>query len=282
MRAALTFETPGDAAVLRRLEPLAHRIFGGERRADWWARKLERENAEPGLSVLVRHGSGEIVGYGLAGRPAPGATTGAAIRAVTMGVEASARGRGIGTAIWRELLDRARMARATSFELSAQHGSVSFYERLGFETLGSYCTWSRAPARADAGSDVAGSDVAALVLRFDGGGPWAVPGTVVAQWFERGWQGTPAHERARLRLPGACALISREPAGLLVQRLALTEDPDAALAALARVDPGSHLFVYGVDDEAPRTGLVRERLAAHGFVRAQPFFRMMCAFAAGS
>lgn len=289
MRTSLTLESPADHQALRRLQPLVQRVFGGERTSAWWPRKLAREAAEPGLSVIARSATGELMGYGVAGRPYLDLSDGSpheasTVRAVTMGVVPEARGRGLGTAIWDHLLERAASAGARAFELSAQAGSVPFYERLGFGWAGSYSTWTRDPhpSRAD------GSGDGPRALRFDGGGAWHMPGTVVAEWIERAWVSTPPHQRARLvTTAGATALVSREPGGLLVQRLALgaqTGDPGetgayaavSAVAGLAGTPEPARLFVYGVEDDAATTSGLRECLPAHGFFRAQSFFRMLC------
>lgn len=270
MRSALTFETPTDGVALVRLRPLAERIFEGDRSRGWWARKLRREGARPSLCVVARDTSGAPVGYGLAGQPS--GPSGPA-RAVTMGVVPEARGQGLGTALWSELLARARAAGSPGFELASEPKSVSFYERLGFSAEGSFSTW------------VHGGDPTLRVIPrvvFGASSSWDVRGTVVCEWLERAWRETPREQRARLDSHDVSALISREPAGLLVQRFGLTGDPGSALRALTTLEPTAPLFLYGVEEATPRTDALRECLRAHGFFRGQSFFRMVCPLTAGT
>ena len=53
-----------------------------------------------------------------------------------MAVLAAARGRGVGTAILRELLAAAKERGHAEIEISAQTHALGFYERFGFVAVG--------------------------------------------------------------------------------------------------------------------------------------------------
>jgi GNAT superfamily N-acetyltransferase len=129
---------------LRRLEGLAHCIFGrGDRPAQWFARKLHRECIDPELSRLaVMAGTGarpggpapeHWLGYVLVGAPPSLAP---ALRTAGTGVVPWARRRGIATGLLESVVCTARTRGHSAVRLLAAPERVDFYRHRGFVLRG--------------------------------------------------------------------------------------------------------------------------------------------------
>lgn len=130
----------GDPA---RLQPLAEAIFGaGDRRPDWFVRKLAREHVDPRLSQVATDGDADDparwLGYVLVGTPPSRAP---AARTSGTGVRADARGHGLGGALLHAAVTAAAHAGIPALELWAEHDRRSFYAAHGFVVRRTFETW---------------------------------------------------------------------------------------------------------------------------------------------
>ncbi|MDR3201755.1 MAG: ribosomal protein S18-alanine N-acetyltransferase [Bifidobacteriaceae bacterium] len=116
-----------DIPALSRLETVA---FG---RDAWTERIIREELAGPDRHYVVAQGPGQrVVGYA-------GAFLGDVADIMTVGVEPSARGRGIGRALVENLLAAAGRARRSEVFLEVRvdnEPAIGLYQSLGFEPIG--------------------------------------------------------------------------------------------------------------------------------------------------
>lgn len=203
---------------LRRLEPLAVRIFGpGDRPEGWFARKLHRECVDPQLSRLAVDGDAEDprswLGYVLVGTPG---SVHPAARTAGTGVVQEARGRGIGHSLVREAFAAVLREGFPALQVPADPRRSSFYLRLGFEPIRNEVT----------------------LLTFGSGGcdpswgvnaPWSLRRErVLGQWLKEAWMRGDTQTQAEVTVQGnqarLRALISREGAARVAHRVLLSGD----------------------------------------------------------
>jgi len=243
------------------LQPLAEAIFGaGDRRPDWFARKLVRECVDPEpprLAIddeLGPPGDPRAwLGYVLVGTPPSRQPT---ARTAGTGVLAAARGRGLGTALVQAAMQACARAGYDALELWAEDGQESFYRRLGFvpvllfETL---LAFGRAPAGAP--------------LELPPPLPWDAPPepsdtprlepVEVQSFLAEAYERTPTAERGTVRITTphglAHAHLCREGRAIAIHRtLVPPYDPtsDALTlfdAVLARSPPQTPVVLVAID-----------------------------------
>jgi len=217
-----------------RLQPLAERIFGkGDRRPDWFARKLAREHVDPRLSRIAIDGDPDDPhawrGYILVGSPP---SRHPAARTAGTGVVADARGRGLGRALVESAL-AAVAADHDALEILAEAGREPFYERLGFTRVHAFATLLAFGRNPDASP-----------LELPPPRPWDPgPGFHERQAFlAEAWEGTPACERGSVAITtthgDAILHVCRENRALAIHRTLVAPHEGAAdvMAAPQMVD----------------------------------------------
>lgn len=198
----------GDVAAL---QPVAESVFGaGDRRRDWFRRKLARERIDPDLSRVAIAGGGTdvdaCIGYVLVGR-APSQWP--IVRTAGTAVIGAWRRRGVASA----LLDAAGAAAAgvgaTALELWAERGREAFYGARGFG-LHRRTTTLLAFARG-------------VVGELPGPAAWGDEQHVLELhgYLAEAWEGTAAHERHTLAWPelGVVAHVCREGRAFAIHRM---------------------------------------------------------------
>lgn len=234
-----------------RVQSLAESIFGtGDRRADWLARKLDRECVDPELSRLAVDGDADDPsawrGYVLVGTPP---SRRPAARTAGTGVVASARGEGIGGALVQAALEAVADAGLyETLEILAEDGRESFYERLGFVRERSFAT----------------------MLAFGRGTDRPLPAPLpwdpgprcreIHGFLAEAWARTPSVERGTdvISTPHGTAIlhVGRENRALAVHRTLVVDrpgvDPSAtAIAAwdawLDRIGEGTPALLVGIE-----------------------------------
>ena len=243
-----------------RLQPLAEAIFGaGDRRPDWFARKLARECVDPSLSfVALAEHSDEPLGYVLVGTP-PSRRPSA--RTAGTGVVEYARGLGLGRALVSAALT-AVAADHDALEIWAEDGRESFYFALGFAAVRSFDTllaFGRGPAGA---------------LQLPAAATWdcATAYHEHQVFLAEAWQRVSSHERGTFNLTtphGAAILhVCRENRALaihrtLVQARESTRVDAIAIAAYAalleRIPSDTPVVLVGADRVSSVTASLRER-----------------------
>lgn len=251
---------------LRRLEPLATKIFGnGDRPEGWFARKLHRECVDPALSRLAVEGDAEDPrswrGYVLVGAPS---SVLPAARTSGTGVVPEARGRGIGHQLIRETFAAVLRGGFAALQVPADPERASFYLRLGFEPIRNEVT----------------------LLTFGTGksdpswginAPWSLRRErVLGEWLREAWMrgDTQSQTEVTVRGPQARlrALVSREGRACVAHRVllsgeTLTEDEvlDLLDGLRAQFAEGSPLLLLGFPSYLSLVG----RLVEDGWSVAQ-------------
>jgi predicted GNAT family N-acyltransferase len=112
-------------SVRSRAEPVRYEVFVEEQRVP---AEIELDEFDPvSLHALALDGQGRVLGTG---RLLPDGHIG------RMAVLKQARGRGVGSALLRRLIDAARMRGDRQLVLSAQTHAIAFYARFGFVAEG--------------------------------------------------------------------------------------------------------------------------------------------------
>jgi predicted GNAT family N-acyltransferase len=112
-------------ALRRRAEPVRRTVFVDEQRVP---QEIEIDEFDPpSLHALAIDGDGAVLGTG---RLLPDGHIG------RMAVLKASRGRGVGAALLRALVDAARSRGDREVVLSAQTHAIAFYERFGFVAEG--------------------------------------------------------------------------------------------------------------------------------------------------
>jgi GNAT superfamily N-acetyltransferase len=195
-----TIEPVGER--LAGLEPLARRIFGeGDRPPGWFSRKLHRECVDPDLSRVVI--DDEPVGYALVGRPA---SLPATARTAGIGLLPAVRGRGLGLALVRDVVETTRRAGLSRLRIPAPPALVPFYARAGLAETKRCSTllhFGRGPA-----------------TTFDLGTPqpWGDRDGQVSAWLQDAWERTDPALRATVRFGDASFHIAREGLAFVCHR----------------------------------------------------------------
>jgi predicted GNAT family N-acyltransferase len=108
-------------SVRSRAEPVRYAVFVEEQRVP---AEIELDEFDPvSVHALALDGQGRVLGTG---RLLPDGHIG------RMAVLKQARGRGVGSALLRRLIDAARMRGDRQLVLSAQTHAIAFYARFGF------------------------------------------------------------------------------------------------------------------------------------------------------
>jgi predicted GNAT family N-acyltransferase len=108
-------------SVRSRAEPVRYEVFVEEQRVP---AEIELDEFDPvSVHALALDGQGRVLGTG---RLLPDGHIG------RMAVLKQARGRGVGSALLRRLIDAARMRGDRQLVLSAQTHAIAFYARFGF------------------------------------------------------------------------------------------------------------------------------------------------------
>lgn len=262
-------KTPGPNATVRgfahhddvetlaaRVEPLVRACLGKRREAGWLVRKLRREAVDPGLCA-VRLERDEPIGFVFSGRPP---SLGGGLRTAGLGVRPEARRRGHGRALLAWIVAQAEHRRAPGVQCLVEPHLEPLYGALGFsvQTRRLTLVW---PCTAAGGS--LHGELEALERSRDASitGAGGLDGAThrdLCRWLPEAWNGTEPDRRAvlNLRPHGWRALLSRERAGWLVQRLTVPnahlEDRSALVAGLTslrKTVPGAiPLFFYGLPE----------------------------------
>lgn len=114
---------------LDRVLELESELFGA---GAWSAQAYREELAHPGRYYVAAEHEGTLAGYA-------GIALGEDAEVMTVGVAAEHRGRGLGTALLVDLLNRARRARVRRVFLEVRagnHTAQRLYERAGFRPIG--------------------------------------------------------------------------------------------------------------------------------------------------
>lgn len=203
---------------IRRLEPLATRIFGvGDRPEGWFARKLHRECVDPALSRLAVDGDAEDprswLGYVLVGAPP---SVHPAARTAGTGVIPEARGEGIGHSLVREAFAGVLRGGFRALQIPADPTRSNFYLRLGFEPIRNEVTLlSFGTGHADPSWGV--------------NAPWTLRRErVLGEWLKEAWSRGEIQSQAEAIVNGPQArlraLISREGTARVAHRVLLSGD----------------------------------------------------------
>ncbi|HLL85370.1 MAG TPA: N-acetyltransferase [Longimicrobium sp.] len=132
-------ESPGDAAAIAAIH---RRAFGQEDEPRLVDALRESDAFIPELSLLAEE-DGAVVGHVLVSRVVVRTPRGdvPALSLAPLGVEPGRQRRGVGTALMREALKRAR---ASGYGLMVVLGHPPYYARFGFvpaKAYGLYCRW---------------------------------------------------------------------------------------------------------------------------------------------
>ncbi|HET6581969.1 MAG TPA: GNAT family N-acetyltransferase [Nannocystaceae bacterium] len=242
------------------LQPIAEAIFGvGDRRPDWFARKLARECVDPALSVVALADDGEApLGYVLVGTPP---SRRPAARTAGTGVLEIARGLGLGRALVTAAL-AAVAADHGALEVWAEDGREPFWIALGFAVVRSFDTllaFGRAPAGA---------------MHLPAATTWepATPYHEHQAFLAEAWKRVPAHERGTFELttPQGAAIVhvARENRALAIHRtLVQAREPArvhaialaAYAAVLERIPSDVPVVLIGADRVSSVTASLREQ-----------------------
>ncbi|MBL4685158.1 MAG: GNAT family N-acetyltransferase [Nannocystaceae bacterium] len=240
-----------------RLAALAESIFGARNRpSGWFARKLKRECVDPRLSSLALTADRDPtdptswLGYVLVGTPS---SLGGAARTAGTGVLASARRRGIASALIEAAADNVRNVGKTQLQLLAEPDLAQFYSRRGFAVTQQLVTLVRPSQGPPAQLPANGTTWDALPL--DRAPETSEPWLTVAQWLPETWHGTEATLRHTVVARSARAHISREGRALLVHRLLDADNAPAQAAAqvLQRLPAGHPVVLPMLAEVSPIT-----------------------------
>ncbi len=244
-----------------RVQPLAEAIFGrGDRRPDWFARKLVREHVDPGLSQLAIAGEpGDPAcwgGYVLVGTPPSRAP---AARTAGTGVRVEARGRGLGTALLEAAANAARCAGFAALELWAEHARGSFYAAHGFVVQRSFETWLTF-ARGQT------EDRLPAPLPFD-----RTKTLVIGEFLREAWEHSDAGERHSFDHGGVRVQVAREGVAFAIHRVLADPEIPADLIAEAlrrvveRLPAPAPIVAIALDTVSSITGPLGACLARDGW-----------------
>ena len=240
MDSAWTIEPVGDR--LAGLEPLARRIFGdGDRPQGWFARKLHRECVDPSLSRLVI--ADEPIGYALVGRPPSLPST---ARTAGVGLVPQFRGRGLGLALVRDVMETVREAGLSRLRIPAPADLVPFYERAGLASSVRRTTllhFGRGTADA---------------FTLGEAEPWGDAAPATAQWLRDAWDRTDPALRATIRFGDASFHLAREGVAVVLHRCR-ANTVDAFERLRWSVRDGTPLIVVHIDPVSTITATLHER-----------------------
>jgi putative acetyltransferase len=125
---SITTESPGDGDAIRAV----HRdAFASDDEAELVDRLRAAESFDPARSLVAREGA-TVVGHALLS-PVDGAGAWDALVLAPVAVAPPWQGEGVGSALVREALDRAR---EDGWDAEFLHGSPAFYSRFGFRPAG--------------------------------------------------------------------------------------------------------------------------------------------------
>ncbi|MEM6994916.1 MAG: GNAT family N-acetyltransferase [Myxococcota bacterium] len=246
----------------KRLAQVAEAVFGTrDRPPGWFARKLRRECVDPSASpVAIAAGTDPTepagwLGYVLVGAPP---SLGFSARTAGTAVVASARGRGIATALLDAAVRGAQALGRARLQLLADPELASFYRRCDFALVHDVVTLVR-PSRGDRDR------------RLAPGQPWddlriaEAANATVQQWLPETWRGTEDRLRHTLDRDDLGAHISREGRALVVHRLlarAGAVAPNQAARALLGLLPQGHPVVLPL---LPEVSPITDALLADGW-----------------
>lgn len=240
-----------------RLAALAESIFGArDRPPGWFARKLKRECVDPTLSSLALNmdtdptDPASWLGYVLVGTPG---SLGGAARTAGTGVLASARRRGIASALIEAAVDNVRNVGKPQLQLLAEPDLARFYLRRGFAVAQQLVTLVR-PSQGPS-PQLPPDGIAWDALPVDCAPETNKPWLTVAQWLPEAWNRTEAALRHTLVAGSVRAHISREGCALLVHRLLDADNAPAQAAAhvLERLPAGRPVILPMLTEVSPVT-----------------------------